>query len=37
VRLAERGHDPRELETMFTGWNAKLTQDGRIVPEISPV
>ena len=37
VRLAERGHDPRELEAMFTGWNARLTPDGRIVPEISPV
>ncbi len=37
VRLAERGHDPRELEAMFTGWNAKLTQDGRIAPDISPV
>jgi hypothetical protein len=37
VRLAERGHDPRELESMFTSWNAKLTQDGRISPEISPV
>lgn len=37
VRLAERGHDPGELETMFTGWNAKLTRDGRIVPDISPV
>ena len=37
VRLAERGHDPHELEGMFTGWNAKLTGDGRIVPEISPV
>jgi len=37
VRLAERGHDPRELESMFTGWNAKLTQDGRITPDISPV
>jgi hypothetical protein len=37
VRLAERGHDPRELETMFTGWNARLTPDGRIVPDISPV
>ena len=37
VRLAERGHDPRELESMFTSWNAKLTQDGRITPEISPV
>jgi hypothetical protein len=37
VRLAERGHDPRELEAMFTGWNAKLTRDGRIAPDISPV
>jgi hypothetical protein len=37
VRLAERGHDPRELESMFTSWNAKLTQDGRITPDISPV
>ncbi len=37
VRLAERGHDPRELETMFTSWNARLTPDGRIVPDISPV
>jgi hypothetical protein len=37
VRLAERGHEPRELESMFTSWNAKLTQDGRIAPDISPV
>jgi hypothetical protein len=37
VRLAERGHDPRELETLFTAWNARLTQDGRIAPDISPV
>jgi hypothetical protein len=37
VRLAERGHDPRELEAMFTGWNAKLKPDGRIAPDISPV
>jgi hypothetical protein len=37
VRLAERGHDPRELEGLFTAWNAKLTQDGRITPEISPL
>ena len=35
-RLVE-GDDPRELEGMFTGWNARLTPDGRIVPEISPV
>jgi hypothetical protein len=37
VRLAERGHDPRELESMFTSWNAKLTQEGRLVPDISPL
>jgi hypothetical protein len=37
VRLAERGHDPRELEAMFTGWNTRLAADGRIVPDISPV
>jgi hypothetical protein len=37
VRLAERGHEPRELEAMFTSWNAKLTPDGRIAPDISPV
>jgi hypothetical protein len=37
VRLAERGRDPRELEPMFTGWNAELTADGRISPAISPV
>jgi hypothetical protein len=37
VRLAERGHEPRELETMFTAWNAKLTGDGRIAPDIARV
>jgi hypothetical protein len=37
VRLEGRGHDPRELEAMFTTWNARLTPDGRIVPDISPV
>ena len=37
VRLEERGHDPRELEPKFTSWNARLTPDGRIVPDISPV
>ena len=37
VRLEERGHEPAELEAMFTTWNAHLTQDGRITPEISRV
>jgi hypothetical protein len=36
-RPAPPPHDPRELEAMFTGWNTKLTADGRIVPNISPV
>jgi len=25
------------IETLFTGWNARLTEDGRITPEISPI
>ena len=37
VKLAERGHEPRELESRVTAWHARLTQDGRIAPEISPV
>jgi hypothetical protein len=37
VRLAERGHEPRQLETMFTAWNAKLSGDGRIAPDIARV
>jgi hypothetical protein len=37
VRLAERGHDPHDLESMFTSWNAKLTPDGRLAPNISPL
>jgi hypothetical protein len=35
VRLAERGHDPGELEGPFTEWNSALEEDGRIVPEIA--
>jgi predicted RNA-binding Zn-ribbon protein involved in translation (DUF1610 family) len=35
VRLAERGHDPADLEGSFTDWNAHLEEDGRIVPEIA--
>jgi hypothetical protein len=37
VRLEGRGHEPRELESMFTSWNAKLTPDGRLAPDISPL
>jgi hypothetical protein len=37
VRLAERGHEPGELELTFTHWNAKLDEDGRVVPDIARV
>ena len=35
VRLAERGHDPEELEGSFTDWNAHMEDDGRVVPDIA--
>jgi hypothetical protein len=35
VRLAERGHDPSELEHSFVDWNARLSEDGRLVPNIA--
>jgi hypothetical protein len=35
VRLAERGHELSELEGSFTGWNAHVEEDGRLVPEIA--
>lgn len=37
VRLAERGHDPDELDDTFTAWNAHLVEDGRIVPDLARV
>jgi predicted RNA-binding Zn-ribbon protein involved in translation (DUF1610 family) len=35
VRLEGRGHDPAELDPAFTDWNARLGDDGRIVPDIA--
>ena len=35
VRLERRGHELEELEESFTGWNAHLEDDGRLVPEIA--
>jgi hypothetical protein len=35
VRLAERGHDPDELDASFTEWNAHMVDDGRVVPDIA--
>jgi hypothetical protein len=37
VRLAERGHDPVELEGTFGEWNAHVDEDGRVVPDIARV
>jgi hypothetical protein len=37
VRLAERGHEPEELDPTFTEWNANMVEDGRIVPDIARV
>jgi hypothetical protein len=37
VRLAERGHDLDELEASFKEWNAQLTEDGRLMPDIARV
>jgi hypothetical protein len=34
VRLAERGHDPSELPVTFTAWNARVGEDGRLVPDV---
>jgi hypothetical protein len=35
VRLEGRGHDPDELDPAFADWNARLGDDGRIVPDIA--
>ncbi|HZO96795.1 MAG TPA: hypothetical protein VFB42_05435 [Gaiellaceae bacterium] len=35
VRLAERGHDPVELDGAFTEWNAHMEDDGRVVPDVA--
>ena len=35
VRLEERGHELGELEHSFMEWNARLEEDGRLVPQIA--
>jgi hypothetical protein len=37
VRLAERGHDPAQLDATFTRWNARVDADGRVVPNVTRV
>ena len=35
VRLAERGYELSELDAGFREWNARVEEDGRIIPEIA--
>jgi hypothetical protein len=35
VRLERRGHELEELEESFKQWNAKVEDEGRLVPEIA--
>jgi hypothetical protein len=35
VRLADRGHDVDGLEASYRAWNAKLGDDGRLMPDIA--
>jgi hypothetical protein len=37
VKLAERGHELRELDDHYKEWNAHLEDDGRIVPDIARI
>ena len=37
VRMAERGQDLDDLEESFTGWNAHLADDGRLMPDLARV
>jgi len=34
VRLAERGHELADLDAGYQRWNARIEDDGRLVPEI---
>jgi hypothetical protein len=34
IRLAERGHDLADLDVGYQRWNARVQDDGRLVPEI---
>ena len=35
VHLAQRGQDPHSLDPSFTDWNARVADDGRVVPDIA--
>jgi hypothetical protein len=35
VRLEERGHELDEIDGRYRGWNARVEQEGRLVPDIA--
>jgi hypothetical protein len=35
IRLADRGADISEIEPVFTGWNAQLDENGRVIPDVA--
>jgi hypothetical protein len=35
IRLAERGHELDELAQTFKDWNARIDEDGRLVPQLA--
>lgn len=37
VRLERRGHELEELEDGFKGWNTRVGDEGRLVPEIARI
>jgi hypothetical protein len=37
VRLERRGHELDELEDGFKGWNTRVEDEGRLVPEIAKI
>jgi hypothetical protein len=37
VRLERRGHELGDLEETFKNWNARLEEDGKLVPEIARI
>jgi hypothetical protein len=37
VRIAERGHDLDDLQAAYVNWNARVVEDGRLVPDIARV
>jgi hypothetical protein len=37
VRLVERGHELQELKQPYTNWNARVEEDGRVVPDVARI